>query len=119
MINNDLHILIKKLEYILRKDDRFFENDDYLYKKNIKKITKVKKTDTIDLTALVNTVQNNAKKKSNFHYISLLSNDKKEPEKVIETNDNNYCDIYLKELQDINKKMSNSLHELTDIIKIN
>ena len=59
MINNNIKKLIKEVENLLKKDDRFIDNDDNTYKQHIKKLYKDSKckNNSIDLTGLFNNMQ--------------------------------------------------------------
>lgn len=56
MIETDLKHMIKDVEALLKKDDRFKENGDNLYKKQMKKIYQESKYNKkpIDMTGLAN-----------------------------------------------------------------
>ena len=101
MIENDLKYIIKKLEVLLKKDDRFII--DKSYKQDIKKIYKSNKNNNIDITQFVNSLKNNTSTNtSNFQYLSELNT--------------NYCDVYLKDIILINKKLENIKQELKNIV---
>lgn len=64
-MNYEIEKLINKLENILKKDKRFYENRDYIHKKKIQHLINKNscQNQTIDITSLVNIAKLNEPKK--------------------------------------------------------
>jgi hypothetical protein len=93
MINDDIKKLIKKIENLLKTDDRFIDNGDTTYKQQIKKLYKDGKckNKSIDLTSLIN----NQQPPTNIMAPSLINNNQPLPPKniVVPANELNFDEL--------------------------
>lgn len=110
MINENLKNSINLIESILINDERFNNNKEYLYKKNIKKLL-AKKKKNIDITNLFNLINNTNNKKSNLSYLSLLNSK--------EINKDNNKDNNTDNNENNNKEIKSNKDNIKEINKCN